>query len=157
MDATATKVCRDCRAEKPLDAFPLQKGGRHGRHPLCKPCRAAQERRRYERDREAILERRRNDDSWRRRARWRALERKYGLTRHDYEAIFVAQRGCCAICELRPARLHVDHCHVTGTVRGLLCVNCNLAVGELDDDPELCVSAAAYLVATSGRPRAVHQ
>lgn len=152
MDAAATKVCRDCRAEKPLDAFPLQKGGRHGRHPLCKPCRAAQERRRYERDREAILERARLDERRHRRAKWRALERKYGLTQDEYEALYVWQRGCCAICELRPARLFVDHCHSSGVVRGLLCSNCNFAVGELSDDPERCVAAARYLLGSLATP-----
>jgi len=145
----ATKVCRDCRLEKPLDAFPLQKGGRLGRHPLCKPCRAAQERRRYERDREQILERRRGNPVILKRARWRALERKYGLSQHEYEALYVTQRGCCTICGLRPRRLVVDHDHVTGHVRGLLCSNCNFAVGELEDDPDRCVAAAAYLARTS--------
>ena len=143
---SATKVCRDCREPKPLDQFPLQKGGRLGRHPLCKPCRAAQERRRYERDRERILARKRIDEKYMRRARWRALERKYGLEQHEYEAMFVAQRGCCAICDLRPALLYVDHCHETGRVRGLLCSNCNFAVGELLNDPRLCEAAADYLI-----------
>ena len=129
------KRCRDCDEEKPLEDFPLQKGGRYGRHPLCKPCRAAQERRRYERDRERLLEQKKENRTWRRRARWRALERKYGLFRHDYETLFVWHRGCCAICGLRPARLYVDHCHSSGRVRGLLCSNCNFAVGELGDDP----------------------
>ena len=45
----------DCGEAKPLDQFPLQNGGRHGRHPLCKSCRAAQERRRYARDKDAIV------------------------------------------------------------------------------------------------------
>ncbi len=142
------KRCRDCREVKPLEAFPLQKGGKEGRHPLCKPCRAAQERQRYERDRERLLQEKRVNKRWRRRARWRALERKYGLPQHEYEALFAAQRGCCAICELRPDRLFVDHEHATGQVRGLLCSNCNFAVGELGDDPARCASAAAYLIRT---------
>jgi Recombination endonuclease VII len=139
------KTCRECRERKPLEDFPLQPGGRDGRHPLCKPCRAAQERLRYQRQRDAILERRRNDGSWRRRARWRYFERTYGLERHDYESMYVAQRGCCAICELRPARLVVDHDHRTGRVRGLLCSNCNFALGDFEDDPYRCIAAGAYL------------
>ncbi len=147
------KVCRDCQIEKSLDAFPLQKGGRHGRHPLCKVCRAAQERRRYERDKDAILARRRsNAEARRRRMKWRALVRKYGLTRTAYVTLFVAQRGCCAICGLRPVRLFVDHCHATALVRGLLCSNCNFAVGELGDDPDRCLAAAAYLERMSVQP-----
>ena len=61
------KTCRECRTSKPFAEFPLQPGGRDGRHPLCKPCRATQERRRYERQRDAILERRRKGDAWRHR------------------------------------------------------------------------------------------
>jgi hypothetical protein len=139
------KQCRDCHELKPLEDFPLQKGGRFGRHPLCKPCRAAQERRRYERDRDRIRARNRRDEKYVRRARWRALERKYGLFQHDYETLFVWQRGRCAICGLRPTRLYVDHSHATGRVRGLLCSNCNFAVGELADDPGRCEAAGAYL------------
>jgi hypothetical protein len=139
------KRCRDCGALKPLDAFPLQKGGRQGRHPLCKPCRAAQERRRYERDTERILAKKRGDPRKLRRTRWRSLERKYGLHQHDFETLFTVQRGCCAICWLRPTRFYVDHCHETGRVRGLLCANCNFGVGDFKDDPERCARASLYL------------
>lgn len=141
----ASKQCRECGREKPLESFPLQRHGRLGRHPLCKPCRAAQERSRYARSRDAILEVARTDDRRKQRVRWRALERKYGLSRHEYETLLVAQRGCCAVCERRHLSLVVDHDHGTGAVRGLLCVNCNFALGELRDDPTMCESAARYL------------
>ena len=143
-NAAITKSCRDCGEVKPLEAFPLQKLGRLGRHPLCKPCRAAQERRRYARQRVEILERSRLDPERRRRVRWRALQRKYQLHQTEFEALFAAQRGCCAICERR-ARLLVDHDHTSGAVRGLLCASCNFALGELGDDPARCEAAASYL------------
>jgi hypothetical protein len=143
----ATKRCRDCGVDRPLDEFPIQKGGRWGRHPLCKPCRAAQERRRYERDRDAILAKAKADPTRRERARWRAIERKYGLTRHAYELLYVAQKGCCAICDIRTDRLKVDHDHATGGVRGLLCERCNLGLGDFFDDAATCRAAAAYLLA----------
>ena len=146
------KTCRECRTSKPFAEFPLQPGGRDGRHPLCKPCRATQERRRYDRQRDAILAQMRADPSRKRRTRWRTLRRKYGLSRHDYETLVVGQRACCAICDLRVARLVVDHDHRTGHVRGLLCASCNIALGQLADDPERCVSAAGYLRATVGPP-----
>lgn len=64
------------------------------------------------------------------------LERLYGLTIDDYEEIHEHQDGCCGICEApedeRP--LVVDHCHVTGVVRGLLCSQCNTAIGLLQGD-----------------------
>lgn len=144
-DLGRRKRCRDCGITRELEAFPIQRGGRLGRHPVCKLCRAAQERQRYQRERLAILERARTDASRKQRVRWRALERKYGLSKHDHESIWVAQCGCCAVCEMRHPRLVVDHDHRTAEVRGLLCVPCNFAVGELRDDPVLCEAAATYL------------
>jgi hypothetical protein len=72
---------------------------------------------------------------------------KYGLTEATYQTMVTAQKGLCAIC-LRPPKLHrlyVDHCHLTGRVRGLLCNTCNAAIGMLDDQPELLAKAIAYL------------
>lgn len=143
------KRCRDCEATKPLDEFPLQKLGRLGRHPLCKRCRAAQERARYWRQREQILERARLDPARHVRVRWRALQRKYGLDREGFDRMRADQAGCCAICERSGEALVVDHDHRTGAVRGLLCTCCNLAVGEFDDDPARCDAAASYLAARS--------
>jgi hypothetical protein len=145
------KGCRVCGVEKRLEQFPLQPAGRHGRHPVCKPCRAAEERRRYARQRDSILARARTDQRRRARVRWRAVARKYGLTEHEYRALYVAQRACCAVCERRTARLVVDHDHSVGIVRGLLCVNCNFALGELEDDPDRCDAAAAFSRPTRDR------
>ena len=139
------KTCRDCRETKPLDEFPLQKGGRHGRHPLCKPCRAAQERRRYARDREAILARHRANPAYKEQARWQKILKKRGATRAQYEAMYATQGGRCAVCGDAYDVLHVDHDHSTGRVRGLLCVRCNIGIGQFHDDPAALRQAARYL------------
>jgi len=143
------KTCLECQEPKPLEEFPLQPGGRDGRHPLCKPCRAAQERRRYERQRERLLAQMRSDPARKRRTRWQTLRRKYGLSRHEYEALLIAQRASCAICEMRATLLVVDHDHRTRRVRGLLCTSCNIALGQFDDDAGRCLSAATYLRSTA--------
>lgn len=57
-----------------------------------------------------------------------------------------AQEGECAICHDTMVTPHTDHNHQTGKVRGLLCPSCNLAIGKLGDDPNVLISAAAYLV-----------
>lgn len=75
--------------------------------------------------------------------------RKYGLTMADFEALLAEQGGACAICGGPPngpgVRLHVDHCHDSDRIRGLLCGKCNTAVGLLDDNPERAEKVAAYL------------
>lgn len=74
----------------------------------------------------------------------------YGIEPEAYRELMRRQDGVCAICR-RPERtartrlLCVDHCHETGQVRGLLCSQCNRAVGLLGDDPIRIRAAAAYV------------
>lgn len=80
-------------------------------------------------------------------ARSAALKR-YGLTHEAYESMLLAQGGVCAICGgMSPGgrRLAVDHDHVTGVVRALLCGTCNTGLGSYKDDPALLRAAAVYL------------
>jgi hypothetical protein len=80
------------------------------------------------------------------RARERVLRRDYGIGVDEYDALRIAQGGRCAICGDESDRtLAVDHDHATGQVRGLLCIRCNRAIGNLRDDPDLALRAAAYL------------
>jgi len=82
-----------------------------------------------------------------------ALQRLYGLTAEQYDAMLVAQDGVCALCGNPPkpggafaaSRLHVDHDHETGRVRALLCLNCNRGLGSFVDSPRLLRLAADYL------------
>lgn len=77
--------------------------------------------------------------------------RQYGITIADFERMRQEQGGCCAVCgrsdsaDKRGYRLHVDHCHATGKVRGLLCSNCNLGIGKFGDKPELLDAALQYV------------
>jgi Recombination endonuclease VII len=74
------------------------------------------------------------------------LKRRYGISAAEYEALLAKQDGACAICRKRSKeRLCVDHCHLTGRIRGLLCHACNLALGYLKDDQASLVAALAYL------------
>lgn len=144
-DEVVLKPCRECGEHKPLEAFPLQKGGRHGRHPLCKLCRAAQERRRYARDRDRISLRETHPERVEAR-RWGQRRRRSGLHRDDYAVLLWAQSGRCPIClDWFGTALRVDHDHTTGRVRGLLDDACNMALGHMGDDPALLRAAADYL------------
>jgi len=77
------------------------------------------------------------------------LKLKYNLTSEQYDEMFKKQNGCCAICNKHQSKLKhnlsVDHSHDSGKVRGLLCHNCNLAIGLLNDDSKLTNKATQYL------------
>lgn len=62
-------------------------------------------------------------------------QRRYGMSIECVETMAAEQQGLCAICQTR-AKLHVDHNHVSGAVRGLLCFPCNSALGFLREDVE---------------------
>lgn len=76
--------------------------------------------------------------------------RGYGLTESDYDSLLKRQDGACWICktketEAKKGKLHIDHCHNTSVVRGLLCNNCNAGLGMFFDTPFLLRRAARYL------------
>jgi hypothetical protein len=75
------------------------------------------------------------------------LKQRYYITLKDYSDLFQKQNGVCAICGTPGGkkRLCVDHDHQTGKVRGLLCDNCNVGIGRLKDNSELCHRASLYL------------
>jgi recombination endonuclease VII len=73
--------------------------------------------------------------------RWR-----YGISQEEYDALLAKQGGVCAICRRHSKRrLCVDHCHITGMIRGLLCRLCNIALGCLKEDQASFAAALAYL------------
>lgn len=100
-------------------------------------------------------------------ARWQSNNREkvrasylktyYKLTWEDYLILYEKQCGQCAICRSPITVLykkginskkdvaHVDHCHETGRVRGLLCRYCNVGIGHLKDSALLCILASEYL------------
>jgi hypothetical protein len=105
----------------------------------AKKCRinAAYMQRMRERDPESLNARNRERSVF-------ALCGKYGLTIDQYHALQERQDFLCAIChEDKP--LHIDHCHSTGRVRGLLCKGCNSGIGMLRESPEIMARAANYV------------
>lgn len=143
-----TKTCSTCRETLPIDSFARNKSRLDGRKAECKPCGNA-----------ASREWRKNNPSYQRN--WREtnrdkqrvynrkhrLKREYGLTEAEYEAMFLAQAGVCAICQQASSEtLAVDHNHKTGAVRALLCSKCNTALGLLGEDADRLMAAATYLL-----------
>src|SRR5271156_6656533 len=88
---------------------------------------------------------------------WR-LRNRYGISEERFQEILETQNGTCAICrvpfvgfkeEPKVNRVHIDHDHETHWVRGFLCSNCNLGIGNLKDSIENLQSAIAYLTSTA--------
>jgi hypothetical protein len=76
------------------------------------------------------------------------LKKTFGINADQYEAMLKEQNHTCAICgkpEICNRALAVDHCHSTKRVRGLLCTNCNMALGKFQDNIENVKKAAEYL------------
>jgi hypothetical protein len=78
------------------------------------------------------------------------LRYQYGIEPEDYDAMLSKQNGACAICAVelvKGSKTHIDHCHTTGKVRGLLCTKCNMGIGHFNDDPAVLRAAAGYVEA----------
>ena len=90
--------------------------------------------------------------SYREAVRRSNLKKSYGITLEYFEEMMLEQSGKCAICMIELVRerhkrgsVNVDHCHSTGRVRGLLCSECNRALGQFNEDPVRMRSAADYM------------
>jgi len=117
-------VCKQCQARKSVDEFPALDVGKY----WCRACLALAN-------------------------QLHGLARK-GLTGSGYERLLKEQNGRCAICgrpdghrscKGKQCKLAVDHDHKAGTVRGLLCNNCNRGLGRFKDSVKLLEAAICYL------------
>jgi hypothetical protein len=160
------KRCKHCRELNPYDDFYRDRKARDGCRPECKACNLAARKAKYHADPAPYIARvkkwqQQNSEhlnAYRREYRKRPerkradrdahLRRKFGMGIDEYERMFEAQHGVCAICgEARPEErtLHVDHDHTTGAIRGLLCLRCNNAIRDFREEYGLFVRAANYL------------
>lgn len=110
------KYCPSCNTVKPLHEFSKKTAGKDGYQPKCKTCFNHY---------------------------YRA--RRYGITEQQYKALLDHHQGRCGICE-QEKPLVVDHNHDTGKIRGLLCHNCNKALGLFGDSIETLRAAEGYLI-----------
>ena len=157
-----TKTCSTCYIERPVAEFSKQSIRPDGLNITCKLCMKTRQEIRYKdpKKRQRILDagarwRERNPDA----DADKTLRRKYGITLAQYDELFEAQGGVCALCKKGETtkrrkkgegreRLAVDHCHDTGRVRGLLCFKCNTAIGSLGDTEEDAQRVVDYLSAS---------
>ena len=81
------------------------------------------------------------------KTRWSRIKREYGITKEDFYNILNENNHKCKICtcEINELNSHIDHCHVTGKVRGVLCQKCNQAIGLLREDTAIMERAIKYV------------
>jgi hypothetical protein len=126
--------CPDCSCIKPQEEFPRSKATKSGYGTYCKPCHNARSRETRERLYGG--------------GRHYHLKRRYGISAAEADAMVEAQGGLCAICQERPAE-HVDHDHMSGAVRGILCFTCNGGLGQFRDRVDIMRKAIDYLERTT--------
>lgn len=138
--STESKTCPKCKKIKPADCFYKNKSSKTGLASFCKSCSSLKGKEWNQKNKERLRHKSREND----------LKRNYGLTIQEYHALLRKQNGKCDICgSTDPGKnkkyFPVDHCHLTGKVRGLLCGKCNCALGLLNDDLILLEKATDYL------------
>ena len=154
------KTCNVCFKEFPLSNFPTlgrTKAGTMKYRPMCKPCRKIEmSEARKQRHPDKVAQNYQRVQAWKaanpdsvrasnRRYKWKSQ----GIDPNLAETYFIAHHGLCDSCgELnRDGRaLCVDHNHTTGAIRGMLCDNCNLAIGYLKDNPNRIQDVYNYLI-----------
>lgn len=130
IEETGQRVCKRCKNEKPISAFPKHNTCVGGVSPVCRACKTHAVR-----------------------------KTRYGVSEEEYARLLESQGGKCAICRspdpetrkgVHPDMAHqfcVDHDHSTGAVRGLLCMSCNVGLGKFKDEEKRLEAAIQYLKA----------
>jgi len=125
-----TKTCPKCsHAKRITDFYKSSRIGGDGYDNVCKKCRAQYSK------------------NWRQEN----VHINYNITKDHHQYMLEIRGERCPICGEKDEVPHIDHCHKTGKVRGLLCQRCNMALGFLRDNPRACLRAAVYLQ-SAGEP-----
>lgn len=154
------KDCSRCLIKKSKDEFGNNKATRDGLQSQCRDCQQNAKMNRYfqikknepSKNEDLLRRNREAQAKYRQTHPTRVLDRnlkKYGINGADYNDLVKKQEGKCKICKTHESelkkRLHVDHCHTTGKIRGLLCNRCNKCIGQFEEKIELLNSAIDYL------------
>lgn len=121
-----TRICTHCGAEKELTEFHNSSKGKYGKDALCKKCKHDQRVARY----------------------FQMQLKKWKITEAQYNETWERQGKCCAVCKTTTTdkhRWHIDHNHETGDIRGILCSNCNTALGLLHDNAMTVYNLYEYI------------
>ena len=132
------KICIDCGEPKYKNEFHKHKAAKDGLKNYCKEC-----------NKKRVREfKKRNPELKKLWAKNSYLKKKYNINLDEYNILLKNQNGKCAICKKNPKPnkgLAVDHSHITGKIRGLLCYKCNNGLGLFDDNISYLKNAIGYL------------
>ena len=127
------KQCTKCKEEKHLKDFSTMSSALDKKSSECKSCTSKRRVINF-------------DKEYNRNAK---LKSQFGITALEYNNMLKNQKHRCYICSAPSAlfkkKLAVDHCHVTGKVRALLCSSCNLALGSFKDNTDIMSRAIDYI------------
>ena len=137
------KTCTDCGETKPITGFRSRGGSmKHLLKSYCNTCLFKKHRTWAENNQERVNEYREKDP-------WTLAKRcaRRGITPEELVDRYERQEGCCAICstEITLTDSAIDHNHETGEFRGVLCKQCNRALGMFKDSTKILHSAIEYL------------
>lgn len=127
------KKCRKCTAVKLESEFNIDKYQLDGLKEICRDCHKAKNKKQRQANPEKTAQ-------YLRKSRFKT---KYGLTVDQFNLLSEKQSHKCAICDGK-VKLVVDHCHTTGTIRGLLCKPCNGALGMVKENPFIIERLSDY-------------
>ena len=134
------RVCKICKVSKPLSNFGKSKRKEkvwYGHQ--CKSCR----------NKEYMDIYYQNHDERKKLLRQKVRKLYYGMIEEDFQQVLANQNYQCAICKIDSpgghGNWHVDHCHNTGKIRGLLCHCCNTGLGLFKDNEDILLKARDYL------------
>lgn len=134
------RTCRKCRSQKEQAEYSLTKSGRYS--PICNPCKLLPRK-------ELVYRRRKHEEFGLTEVEYSNLKirlHNYGMQPTQFFSLFNLQEGRCAICKIEGGySMHIDHCHITQKVRGILCSRCNMGLGFFGDSSQLLLNAVKYL------------
>lgn len=163
-----TKICCKCKIEKHIESFYKENKNFSRRKSICKDCdkergKTYRSKKRYDSVEEGykicklcksnlhikeFYKNRINPDGLCKMCKICDRIKKYKISKQEYLELKLKQNNCCAICkepEKEDKCLYIDHCHKTGKIRGLLCSQCNCALGNLKDNIETAENLIEYL------------
>jgi len=146
------KKCPSCHQIKSFDSFNRKSKDKPALQSYCKSCHLVKHKKYREANPEkfrSTIERTRKYADDQEMKRSHSLMSKYGITVFQFDDILKKQNYKCAACSCEfetRKQTHVDHCHKSKNVRGILCMNCNVTLGYAKEDVKRLRSLIDYLI-----------